>query len=293
MPALGLRRYENRVGTVPSHDSRATLGHFRGQGTFVQPGRQPFQRLVVARSDHFHPTVGEISRAARQAQTQCLFAGGRTEEHPLHLAADPEPRRRHYVPAFAVPADSDHRFDLFGGDRTQELLGYLSFRCDQIGHGQPARRGEILGRVVDVEDGDGIAHRARLEELAHGLRLYLLVGQAHDFDIVSLFVQRRQLGHLLDAGRAPGSPEIDHHPFAAMRRKFVRGPVHRPDFQHRDLRGRLAGGRIRRGGVRHHRRRCRNRSSHRVAFARRQGKQEKRAVKHHSGFHVPLLPLFV
>ncbi|SOO27623.1 hypothetical protein XAP6164_1750011 [Xanthomonas phaseoli pv. phaseoli] len=136
----------------------------------------------------------------------------------------PAPRRS---PQNAPPAstrlagDADGRFDIACGHRAKKLLGQLAIRADQVGHRQAARGSEVLWRLVRVEDRDGVRHRVVLQERLHVGAGDVFVGQTHHLDGVAHGVQRRQFGHFLQARRAPGGPEIHHHPFAAVRGQVV------------------------------------------------------------------------
>ena len=49
----------------------------------------------------------------------------------------------------------------------------------------------------------------------------VLVGQADHLDVLAHRIERGQFRHFLQARRAPGRPEIHHHPLAAMRGQVV------------------------------------------------------------------------
>src|SRR5690606_11123978 len=62
-------------------------------------------------------------------------------------------------------------FDHPGIHRSQELPGNLAVRGDQIGHRQAARGGEVLRRVVGIDNGDRIGDRMLRKERLHLLKL--------------------------------------------------------------------------------------------------------------------------
>ena len=117
---------------------------------------------------------------------------------------------------------------------------------------EAARRLEIGWRAVDVQDRHRIRKHMFLEEGFHVGAFDFLVGQADYQHVVARLVEGIEVGDFLEAGRAPGRPEIHHHPFSALLGKIEFLAVEGVDHEGRYFRLRRIGGRLRRfsGGCR-------------------------------------------
>ena len=94
-------------------------------------------------------------------------------------------------------------------------------------NGRPSAPIRCASAWLRVEVDGEVRDPRLLQETVHCLRLVEAGGDRQNFETVTaeIALQRVQRRHLLAAGRAPGGPEVQQHPFAAPFRQPMLGPV--------------------------------------------------------------------
>jgi hypothetical protein len=111
--------------------------------------------------------------------------------------------------------------DVLCGDRAFEAMLKQTFGVDQEGGRQHSHLAISCQRIFAVLE-DRKSDAEAFDKLYDTGFVVVFEGDSPQMSrILILLVKALEFGEFLEAGRAPGCPEVDHQPFAALLRGFV------------------------------------------------------------------------